>query len=205
MVEIKTDGRYLRSQITRKKIFDAAEEIFITNGYQKTTVNMIIAKAKIGYGTVYGQFKEGKEEIFSYIMKEVLNQFFSVTQITFAPKTIDEAYQIINTQVCEFLHLAEKNRPVLKVCWEAIGISSKIRNQWDSFHIQLFQRIERDIQYAQSKGMAQSLPSEIVASVLLFTGEKYLWKIALEETEYSIQDIAETIVKVYMFGSYNTK
>jgi len=197
------DGRNLRSQETRKKILEAAEDVFLVNGFKKTTIKMINEKANTAHGTAYAHFKDGKDQIFTYIFKEILKNFYEVAEITYAPQSVEEAYEIIKGQICDLLALAEKHREILKVCSEAIGVSPYVRQEWNLFIRQLTNRAKKDIQYAQSKGIAKMIEGEIVANIILFISEKYLWQIVLAETEYSIKEISETITKVYMFGLYN--
>jgi len=52
----KRPSRYLRSRITRKLILDTALDVFLTEGYAKTTIAKISQQAKVGYGTVYSHF-----------------------------------------------------------------------------------------------------------------------------------------------------
>ncbi len=57
---------------TRKKLLDAAEDLFSTRGYHRTQVADLTARAGTGVGTFYRYF-EGKEEV----MRELLTGFLS--------------------------------------------------------------------------------------------------------------------------------
>ena len=56
--------RYEKTAELRRHILDVAVELFIENGYEKTTTRQIVLKAGILNGSLYNLFKN-KEEIFS--------------------------------------------------------------------------------------------------------------------------------------------
>jgi AcrR family transcriptional regulator len=55
--------REKKKQETNKKIITTAREIFLSQGYEKTTINQIARKAEIGVGTFYNYYSS-KSEIF---------------------------------------------------------------------------------------------------------------------------------------------
>jgi AcrR family transcriptional regulator len=58
----------------REHVLDAATKVFAKRGYRATTVDHIVASAKIGVGTFYGLFG-GKEECFLAAYERVLAGF----------------------------------------------------------------------------------------------------------------------------------
>lgn len=60
-----------KSAETRRRILDASIELFITNGYEKTTTRQIIQKAGILNGSLYNLF-ESKDQIFSDVIMEAM-------------------------------------------------------------------------------------------------------------------------------------
>ena len=47
----------IKSQRTRQNIMSAAAELFVRDGYEKTSVNGIVEKAGCSVGAFYGHFK----------------------------------------------------------------------------------------------------------------------------------------------------
>ncbi|WP_075982693.1 TetR/AcrR family transcriptional regulator [Bacillus massilinigeriensis] len=198
----KLDGRLKRSIATRKRILTCAKDIFLEHGYENTTIKMINEGANTGYGTVYVHFPEGKDQILYSIMDEVMEEFYSVADIDFQPKTRHDAYMIIKDQVLHFLKLGNQYQSLLKVFYEAMGFSTLLKNKWEEILLKFVHRITSDITYSQNLELARRIPTEVVAKMLLYTGERFLWEIAFEKTELSVDTIAETIVEIYMFGLY---
>lgn len=196
------DKRHLRSLKTKKKLLEAAKEVFFEEGFQKATISQMIKKANIGYGTAYVHF-EGKEEILIVLMENVMEKFYEIAEISFIPKTKEEAEQIILQQATAFLKMAETERKMMQVFEQAIGISLSISIKWKAIREKFIQRISKDISYAQAYGLARTeLNHELVARGWFFTNEMYLWEIIRNECKGSVEEIAETITSVYTKGLY---
>ena len=56
-----------------------------------------------------------------------MNQFYDIAERSFSPQTKEEAHKMIQNQVRAFLQLAKKERAILQVVQEAIGLSKEIR------------------------------------------------------------------------------
>lgn len=200
---MKIDRRLQRSQRTRENLLAAAKEVFLTFGYQKATISKINEQAKTGHGTFYAHFPKGKDEVLSLLMSEILNEFHQITDITFEPKTKEEAFAINHHQIYQFLMLAEKHHQFLAVFHEAIGSSQEISLQWDGFIANFLEQIKSDIQFAIDTKLAkEEVDCEIVARILLFSGEHFLWEIVQKKNSHSIDTIAKNITNIYMNGLY---
>lgn len=95
------DKRHLRSIKTRQKLLQAAKEVFMEEGFQKTTIKQVIEKAEVGYGTAYVHFK-GKEELLIVLMDSVMAEFYKIAETSFFPQTKEEATNIIHRQTNAF-------------------------------------------------------------------------------------------------------
>ncbi|GLI07967.1 MULTISPECIES: TetR/AcrR family transcriptional regulator [Paenibacillus] len=197
-----SDKRHLRSVATRQKLLEAAKEVFLEEGFQKATISQMIKKANIGYGTAYVHF-EGKEDLLCVLMENVMAQFYEIAEISFFPKSKDEAEQIINKQTYSFLKMAEAERNMMQIFEQAIGVSSVISDKWKAIREKFIQRISMDIAYSQQNGLARAtLNDEIVARGWFFTNEMYLWEIVRNEHHHSVEEIATTITSLYATGLY---
>ncbi|HWO97046.1 MAG TPA: TetR/AcrR family transcriptional regulator [Bacillus sp. (in: firmicutes)] len=188
--------------MTREKLLEAAREVFLEDGFQKATISQIIKKAKVGYGTAYVHF-EGKDDILIVLMEDVMAQFYEIAETSFFPKTKVEAEQIIQKQACSFLKLAEKERGMMQVFEQAIGISPVASHKWKEIREKFIQRISKDVAYSQKKGLARSgLNHELVARGWFFANEMYLWEIVRDEHQSPVEEIAKTITAIYTAGLY---
>lgn len=196
------DGRHLRAFITRNKIINSAQEVFLKDGFQKTTIKQIMEHAKIGYGTIYGHFK-GKDDLLVLLMEDVMEKFFTIANTPFFPSTTEEAREIILSQVLDFLRVADTERDIMRVFSEGIGLSAVISEKWEEIRLRFIQSIIKDITYSQVKGLARlDLRAEIVAKGWFFTNEMYQWEIVFNKNEYPLEEIAETITTMYVESIY---
>lgn len=66
-------------EVRQAELMDAAEELFISNGYQQTTVSMIVKKVGVAQGTFYYHFAS-KEIIMEAIFARYVQQMISEVQ-----------------------------------------------------------------------------------------------------------------------------
>jgi TetR/AcrR family transcriptional repressor of mexJK operon len=67
---VQTPGRRRRSEGKRAAILDAAEALFVAEGYDPTSVDAIAARAQVSKRTVYDHFGD-KETIFLRVLERV--------------------------------------------------------------------------------------------------------------------------------------
>jgi TetR/AcrR family transcriptional repressor of mexJK operon len=70
IAEGQTPGRRRRSEGKKTAILDAAEALFITEGYERASVDAIAARAQVSKRTVYDHFDD-KETIFLRVLERV--------------------------------------------------------------------------------------------------------------------------------------
>lgn len=76
----------MKKEIRKKELIKTAYELFITKGYENTSVDEIIAKAGIAKGTYYYHF-ESKEQV----LEEVVNMMID--------EGVERAKQVINSNL----------------------------------------------------------------------------------------------------------
>ncbi|WP_084375039.1 TetR/AcrR family transcriptional regulator [Neobacillus soli] len=197
------DGRTKRALLTKQKLLNAAGDIFIENGFEKTTISQIIKKAGIGYGSAYTYFR-GKDDILIALMDDVMEQFYTIAEQSYDPTSLPEARVMIVNQVKLFLSLGESEKRILRVFYEAKGYSQAVEVKWKSIRENFVNRIEEDIKHVQAIGLAKTtVNSKIIAKSWFFVNEMYLWDIVNNDSyPYSIEEIAGNITETYTTGLY---
>ncbi|EJR54923.1 hypothetical protein IIM_01863 [Bacillus cereus VD107] len=191
-----------RSLETKKKLLHSAYNIFINNGFQKTTITQIIKHAKTGYGTAYVYFKN-KDDLLIILMEDVMKRFYDIAERSFTPNTKSEAQQMIQNQMRSFLQLAVEERAILQVVEEAIGLSKEIRQRWDEIRERFIKSITEDITYSQENKLAHpELNKEIVARGWFAMNEMFLWKIVQNDKELDLEEVVHTLTVMYTTGLY---
>ncbi|WP_088071822.1 TetR/AcrR family transcriptional regulator [Gottfriedia luciferensis] len=79
-------------QQRRTKIVDAAKQVFIENGYERTTMKHVMDASKVSRGGLY-QYFANKEELFEAILSESLS------------KTVEETRGLLNEKVDSYWDL----------------------------------------------------------------------------------------------------
>jgi AcrR family transcriptional regulator len=97
-----------RSQETRKRILDAASQVFSRRGYGQATVEEIAAEAGVSNGALYHHFAS-KEELFRAIVGEHLYEHkielgavFSVSSFRDAPGDRDKARELLTEAIAMY-------------------------------------------------------------------------------------------------------
>lgn len=198
----QTDGRHLRSQQTRQRLLEAARQIFLEEGFQKTTISQIIKRANTGYGTAYVHFN-GKDDFLIVLMEDVMAAFYAIAELPFFPQTRQEAHEMILHQTTTFLNLAVSERKMLQLFSEAMGAFPTVQQKWEEIREQFVQRIAQDIRHAQRQGLARAeVNPELVARGWFYSHEMYLWDIVKNKNQASLDEIANTLVMIYTGGLY---
>jgi TetR/AcrR family transcriptional repressor of mexJK operon len=70
IAEVQTPGRRLRSEAKKTAILDAAEALFVSQGYERTSVDAIAARAQVSKRTLYDHYTD-KETIFRQVVERV--------------------------------------------------------------------------------------------------------------------------------------
>ncbi|MDY6825746.1 MAG: TetR/AcrR family transcriptional regulator [Bacillota bacterium] len=194
--------RYLRSRITRKLILDTALDVFLKEGYAKTTIAKISDQAKVGYGTVYSHFK-GKDDILNNVVDNVLDEFYNLLEVPFAPDSLKEAHQDYYNLVLTSLRLSEKHRPIMKVYQEALGKSASITEHWHNIKEQFIKSAAHSFSYSQEKGIARHFDNQLIAKTYILLVDRFIWEV-VNEKEANLEKIAGTIVDMLFHGFFIT-
>lgn len=80
----------------RNEILDAAEELFVTKGYDKTSTNDILDKVQIARGTLYYHFKS-KEDILNAMIDRINSSLFAKAEAVAKDKNIPVVERIVLT------------------------------------------------------------------------------------------------------------
>ncbi|WP_273127750.1 TetR/AcrR family transcriptional regulator [Bacillus weihaiensis] len=187
---------------TRQKLLHAGKETFLEYGFQKATISHIIKKAKTGYGTAYVYFKN-KDELFMIIMEDLMNEFYQVAEMPFTPASKEEALEQIKKQVQLFLSLAIKEKEMMGIVKEAIGLSPEIEKAWYDIREKFISRISLDIRYAQQNKLARlNVDAHLVARGWFFSNEMFMWELVQNSTHYSLEEVIHNLTTIYANGLY---
>ena len=109
------------------RILQAAEKIFSMYGYEKATLDEIIALADVGKGTVYKYFGN-KEQLFYKLVAEKNKPFVERLQQAVVGKS--SLKEKMYAYFCEFVRFYYENSALWQIiCFEMLGTSNACRVQ----------------------------------------------------------------------------
>jgi len=188
---------------TKRKLITSARQIFLQNGFDKTTITQIAKHAQMGYGTAYVYFKN-KHKLFIAIMEEIMQQFFQVAEQEFRPTTAEEAKSQIKDQVRGYLTLAIENKSMMKVVKEAIGSSETIQLEWNNIQDKFIKGITSDIQHSQNKQLvSHDFDPYITAKSWYHMNEIFMWQLVDTNESDSLEQIVEQLSLFYSSALYS--
>lgn len=196
----KRPRRYLRSRITRKLILDTALDVFLKEGYAKTTIAKISQQAKVGYGTVYSHFN-GKDDILNKVVDNVLDEFYNLLEVPFAPATLEEARSAYYELVLTSFRLSEQHRQIMKVYEEALGQSPSIADHWHSIKDKFIRSSARSFAYSQEKGLAKEFDIQVAAKAYILLVDRFIWEV-VNKNEENLEHIAGIIIDMLFHGFF---
>ncbi|MGN0099220.1 MAG: TetR/AcrR family transcriptional regulator [Candidatus Methanomethylophilaceae archaeon] len=125
-------GKAEKTEELRRRILDVSVELFLENGYEKTTTRQILQKAGILNGSLYNIY-HGKEEIFADIIAEALDDCVKESEKLLDNPTFLEmvGFPIIleiyvsfrSPRIAEFLSVAHEK-------WDAMNRILDLMQRW---------------------------------------------------------------------------
>jgi AcrR family transcriptional regulator len=196
----KRPRRYLRSRITRKLILDTALNVFLSEGYAKTTIAKISEQANVGYGTVYSHFK-GKDDILNHVVDGVMDEFYNFLDLNFTPSSYEEAREIFFQLIRTAFVLSDRHRPIMKVYQEALGQSEQVTGHWQSIIDQFIRNATQSIIYAQEAGMARRFDPQIGAKAYILLIDRFIWEV-VQGKEGDLDHLAAVLTDMLFTGFF---
>lgn len=196
------DGRKRRSLKTRKNILKSATTVFLDKGYKNTTFKDISRNAGIGYGTIYIYF-DNKEDLLISIVDDVMSQIRDMIYIKYSPSQVNDVKQIVYQQIFGIFTLVQENKDPLKIVWDALAHSEKLRNHWNNIFKMFIQRVTKDISFSEQQGLTRPLNHEFVAKSIVYMVREFFWDIILDK-DVDIDELSYTLTELYTEGAYKS-
>lgn len=132
-----------RKAVTLKKIFEAATEVFASAGYEDARLDDIVARARIGKGTIYNHFKD-KEELFLGTIENSFSELFIHLDEETLMKCDYEA--TIRARVESYLTFAEDNPDLFRMIMKSFTFADGRHGRFISslFERQIMKMSHRD-------------------------------------------------------------
>lgn len=192
-----------RGEATRRRILDAAEDVFGEMGYYEASVAEITRRAGVAQGTFYIYFPS-KHEIFAEVVKDMGKRLRLVTRRAIADAS--DRLEIERRGFAAFFEFAAAHRRLYQIVQEAERIAPEAAQV---YYRGISQGYERALRTAMEAGEIRSLDPEAITYALMGIGHFValrwiIWpqqeKGALERTSPLPSEIFEAVMDFIAHG-----
>jgi AcrR family transcriptional regulator len=182
-----------------KKIIKAGKVLFAKDGYQSTSINHIIAKAKVAAGTFYIYF-DNKLALYMYLLEEyritIRDSAFSAT------KDYKTRVEIERQGLRAFIEYAKKDPLSYKIIWESLFVDYKIfKDYYYSFAQSYIHHLKTHVKTGEVR---DDIDLETLSYVLMgisnFVGLQIIFKDDADEVD--IDFVVDETMKILKNGMF---
>jgi len=193
----KLSRREREKLVHRQQIIEAAERVFVKNGFVNTTIEQVAREAEFSVGTIY-KFFENKEQLCQSVVDNIINEFSTAfeKQILVKSNPLDALIALIKLRLYHvekhggfFRHLMEL-KPGARVIPDMA-----IPERWRGVYDEYLKKLARIFQKAINKGWLRKMnplhtavAMEGVINSFIAFWERNNFKGSLEERVQTIKD-----------------
>lgn len=139
---------------TKENVRKASVETFLELGYLKATVQDIMARADLGYGTFYKYYKS-KQDVIVELATEALEMMTKdyknspVTERSLYNRTLYSVHNVVQTFA--------KHREVLLILRDCHTADEELRQLWVRISGEPIQRLKRDLTWSMKRGLCREV------------------------------------------------
>jgi len=182
-----------------KKIIKAGKFLYGKAGFNSTSINDIISKAKVAAGTFYIYF-DSKLDLYLYLLDEYRHNIRrSANEATFGLKS---RYDMERAGLKAFIMYVKKDPLAYKLIWESLFVDPEIfKDYYQSFALSYIKHLEP---YVKSGEIRNDIDLETVAYILMgisnFVGLQMVFKD--DAVEADIDFVVDESMKLLQAGLF---
>lgn len=190
-----------KSIATRKKLLDAAEDVFSEFGFHKALVEEIANRAGLGKGTIYRYF-ENKEELFKSLMEEHVNELTESVMNNTSGKT--DPIEKIKITLKAYLDFFKMHKRLFSILvFEDEGAGCKNAEECWEKRTGYAKILEAFISDGISKNVFKKLEPMTLSYCMLGMLNYLIIKWMRSEVEYDLTDELDTVYEMTFNGILN--
>lgn len=153
-----------RGEATRRRILDAAEEVFGEMGYYEASISEITRRAHVAQGTFYIYF-HSKREIFVELIEDLGNRLRAATSA--ASKGAPNRLEAERQGFAAFFQFANEHRRIYHIVEEAQRVAPEAAH---AYYTRISRGYERGLRAAMQAGEIPPANTEALAYALMGIG-----------------------------------
>lgn len=182
-----------------KKIIRAGRVLFGKDGYQSTSINDIIAKAKVAAGTFYIYF-DNKLALYMYLLDEYRINIRKAS--TEATKGLKTRYDIEKAGLKAFIMYAKNDPLAYKIIWESLFVDFEIfKDYYKTFGESYLYHLKSSVKSGEVRDDIDLLTvSYILMGISNFVGLEIIFN--ENSTEADVDRVVEESMKLLKNGMF---
>ena len=191
------------SRSKRQQILNAAYEVFSRKGYNRATVDEIIALADTGKGTVYNYFVNKEQLFYTLIQERNAPVEMALEQIADSERpTIDK----LETMVRLFLQFYIQNADLWRVLMHEIRgfelghsvLTVETREKYHGVYRRIIEKLEKVLSEGISQGVLRDYDVDKGAYGLFAVIMTMVYQKMVDDD--SIEAVAQNITEIFLYG-----
>lgn len=183
-----------RAEATRRRLLEAAEQVFGEQGFFRASVSTITRKAGVAQGTFYIYFK-AKEDIFRELVRQMSHDLRRELQEAVAPLTDRREAERVGFET--FLQFVLRHRNLYIVLRECEFVDPELY-RW--YYDRLAEGYVRGLRQAMARGQMRPLDPEAVAFALMGAYQMAGMRWVLWHGEMPPAHVIDSIVSFVLHG-----
>lgn len=161
--------RYKKSEITRKKLIDAAIEVFREKGYSKTRITDITKKVGLTHAAFYAYFKD-KDDLVRSLIENVSQDLGRYTVLSGDAKAIDfDDPKALKKTVSEVFAFYRDNLALHAAFIEGALQDKELRALLQKINKDLIASVSKQIKEHKKAGKCDNWNPEVMGNLLVLT------------------------------------
>ncbi|MBP2019285.1 AcrR family transcriptional regulator [Symbiobacterium terraclitae] len=183
-----------RAEATRRKLLEAAEEVFAELGFFRASVAEITRRANVAQGTFYIYFK-AKEDIFRALVRTMSHDLRQ--ELAMAVASITDRAEAERVGLETFLHFVTRRRNLYIIVRECEFVDPEL-HRW--YYSRLAEGYMRGLRQAMARGQFRQLDAEAAAYALMGAFHMVGMRWALWEGRVPPREVVESVVSIVLHG-----
>jgi AcrR family transcriptional regulator len=187
-VAARTRAPERKSDRTRRRVLNAAKQLFDRKGYRDTTIDDITRRANIAHGTFYLYF-HGKRDLVRELFDQAFTEFDAIVSTPFGP---DQIEHLLRNALATY----ERNRLMMRVLREASATDAFFRANYEGLIINVLVSHLSDGIVELQRQLPVTLPPEysrVAARAIVGMIESFAYALYVGGEEYSIDQVVITL------------
>ncbi len=189
-----------KQELRREQILQAALQVVVQNGYEKSRMDDVVQKAHLSKGAIYWYYKSKKELYLDLVRYWVKRYSVVLNHIVEEEATAAEQLQGVFTY---FIDQFEKDPTVFKALvefWSLAGKDPEFKSKLQKIYSSFLELIERIIAKGVTSGEFKAVDIKITALSIMVNIEGINWFTLFEMPGVKAREYIQTITAFILAG-----